>query len=135
MNGRTPTAAERLYIDACVCSVGCIACILDGREIENPQAWTEFHHDPDYGSSEPGAHFHGFGLCPVHHRGAYNGRNVENISAISVRHPSGGTGTPFAWRYGSDAELCRKAWALLPVSVKERIGFDLSEGGTDDAQP
>jgi hypothetical protein len=130
MNGRTPNAAERLYIDACVCSVGCIACILDGRDIENPQAWTEFHHDPDFGSDKPGAHFHGYGLCPAHHRGVFNDRNIAAISRISVRHPAyGSNSTPFAWRYGSDAELCRKSWSLLPESVKARIGYELENGG------
>lgn len=133
MNGRKPTVGEALYINACVCTVGCIACILDGREIENPQAWTEFHHDPDFGSEKPGAHYHGYGLCAVHHRGVFAGRGVAALANVSVRHPAyGSNSTPFAWRYGTDAELCQKAWELLPASVREQLSFDRNEGEPDE---
>ncbi|MCB4615306.1 Ref family recombination enhancement nuclease [Enterobacter asburiae] len=125
MNGRRPTKKERLYIEACIQHVGCIPCILDGREIENPAVWTEFHHDPDYGSTEPCCHFHGYGICSTHHRGVTpDGRSVE----IAVRHPVASNGPRFATIYGPDELLCAMAWERIPDSVKNVIGFDLSTG-------
>lgn len=120
MNGRTPTKAERLYINACLQLVGCIPCILDGLEIENPEAWTEFHHDPDYGSTDKNCHFHGYGICMAHHRGAPAG--------VAVRHPIASNGPRFATVYGPDELLCAMAWERIPESIKDAIGFDLSTG-------
>ncbi|STJ26712.1 Uncharacterised protein [Citrobacter braakii] len=120
MNGRTPTKAERLYINACLQLVGCIPCILDGLEIENPEAWTEFHHDPDYGSTDKNCHFHGYGICMAHHRGAPAG--------VAVRHPIASNGPRFATVYGPDELLCAMAWERIPDAIKATIGFDLSTG-------
>lgn len=125
MNGRTPTKAERLYTSACVSEVGCVACRLDGRDIENPAAWTEFHHDPDYGSTDRNAHFRGFGLCAVHHRGVIPGA-CRSASGVAVRHPILSNGPRFSERYGDDAFLCAYAWEQIPDHIKEEIGFDLS---------
>lgn len=125
MNGRTPTKKEKLYISACVQLVGCIPCIIDGREIENPEAWTEFHHDPDYGSTDPGCHFRGYGICSTHHRGATPGGQPANVA---VRHPVASNGPRFAAVYGPDELLCAMAWERLPDSIKTAIGFDLSTG-------
>lgn len=121
MNGRTPTKAESLYIKACVQVVGCIPCIIDGVDIENPEVWTEFHHDPDYGSRDKNCHFHGYGICMAHHRG--------DVKGVAVRHPIASNGIRFADVYGSDEYLCAMAWERVPESVKEAIGFDLSAGG------
>lgn len=125
MNGRTPTKSERLYINACVSEVGCVACRLDGRDIENPQTWTEFHHDPDYGSNDKNAHFHGYGLCSVHHRGAFPPGCVPD-NRIAVRHPPLGNARSFNDVYGDDAFLCLYAWEQIPSAIKEEIGFDLT---------
>lgn len=127
MNGRTPTKKEQLYITAVLQTVGCIACILDGREIENPETWTEFHHDPDFGSSEPNCHFRGYGACAPHHRGAVP-PGVRLPADLAVRHPVGRPGAIFSERYGTDAYLCALTWERLPQSVKDAIGFDLSLG-------
>lgn len=125
MNGRTPTKGERLYIEACLREVGCVACRLDGREIENPEIWTEFHHDPDFGSNDKGAHYRGFGLCAVHHRGAFPpGCNPD--PEIAVRHPALSTLRKFSDVYGPDEFLCLCAWEAIPESTKEAIGFDLT---------
>ncbi|MFA9209483.1 MAG: Ref family recombination enhancement nuclease [Yersinia sp. (in: enterobacteria)] len=129
MNGRTPTKAERLYIRACIQIVGCIACVLDGREIENPETWTEFHHDPDFGSTSPGCHFRGFGICTVHHRGAVPGGGKLPLN-IAVRHPVGSSGPRFAAEYGDDAFLCALVWERIPQDIKDEIGFDISMGAT-----
>lgn len=131
MNGRTPTKAERLYIDACLREVGCVACRLDGREIENPEIWTEFHHDPDFGSNDRNAHFHGFGLCAVHHRGAFP-PGCEPDAGIAVRHPPLSSVRRFADVYGDDEFLCLYAWEQIPAQVKEEIGFDLNDGEIPD---
>ncbi len=34
----------------------------------------------------------------------------------------------FVERYGTDEFLCAQTWELLPQSVKDEIGFDLSLG-------
>lgn len=125
MNSRTPTKAERLYISACVELVGCIPCILDGREIENPGAWTGFHHDPDFGSTEKNCHFRGYGICGAHHQGNIPA-GAELTEEIAVRHPQLSNGPRFAVVYGPDALLCAMAWERIPEEVKAQIGFDLS---------
>lgn len=127
MNGRKPTKGEHLYIKACLAIVGCIPCILDGLEIENPEAWTEFHHDPDYGSLDENCHYHGYGICAAHHRGVvpFGGKLP---AGIAVRHPPLGAGPRFADQYGSDEMLCAIAWEKIPQEIKDRIGFDLSLG-------
>lgn len=127
MNGRTPTKAEKLYISACVQIVGCIPCILDGLEIENPAAWTEFHHDPDYGSTEPGCHFRGFGICSCHHRGSVPPGAKLPLN-VAVRHPFASNGPRFVDKYGTDEFLCALAWERIPDEIKTEIGFDLSTG-------
>lgn len=127
MNGRKPTKAENLYIEACLKDVGCIPCILDGREIENPEQWTEFHHDPDFGSVDENCHFHGYGICTVHHRGVVP-FGVKIPPGTAVRHPPLGAGPRFVTVYGSDALLCALAWERIPQKVKDEIGFDLSLG-------
>ncbi|ELM5072261.1 hypothetical protein Q3B48_004317 [Escherichia coli] len=127
MNGRTPTKKEKLYIQAVLTHVGCIACIIDGREIENPELWTELHHDPDYGSVDENCHFHSFGLCAPHHRGVVPGGGCVPPH-IAVRHPPLSNCARFVERYGTDEFLCAQTWELLPQSVKDEIGFDLSLG-------
>ena len=136
MNGRTPTKAEAVYISACVMIVGCIPCILDGRDIENPAAWTEFHHDPDFGSVDADCHFHGYGICSAHHRGVSPSGKLP--AGIAVRHPSSGAGPKFSDVYGEDALLCAMAWERIPQAIKTVIGFDLSLGeipGSDHETP
>ncbi|WP_051790802.1 Ref family recombination enhancement nuclease [Endozoicomonas montiporae] len=122
MNGRTPNKAERLYIQTTLHHVGCIACVLDGREIENSELWTEFHHNPDFGSVKPDCHFHGFGLCVVHHRG----RSMAGVAIpqeIAIRHPDlSGNRPSFREQYGSDSELCLMNWSLLSCAVRSEIG-------------
>jgi len=125
VNGRTPTKKERLYITACLSYVGCIACRLDGRDIENPEAWTEFHHDPDYGSTDEHCHFHGFGLCAVHHRGVFPAGCVPDRS-IAIRHPQQSNTARFMQVYGPDELLCLYVWELIPAHIKQEIGFDFS---------
>ncbi|NTZ48368.1 hypothetical protein FCM30_21765 [Lelliottia aquatilis] len=125
MNGRAPTKKEKLYIEACIRDVGCVPCIIDGREIENPEAWTEFHHDPDYGSNDAGCHFHGYGICSTHHRGI----TPDGLpAAVAVRHPIASNGPRFTAVYGPDELLCAMAWERIADSVKAAIGFDLSLG-------
>ncbi|EJI2509730.1 hypothetical protein NFG91_004238 [Salmonella enterica] len=129
MNGRKPTKAEQLYVRACIEIVGCVACRLDGLEIENPATWTEFHHDPDYGSRAPGAHFRGCGLCAPHHRGRVPfGMTLPR--EVAVRHPDLSNCARFSDKYGPDEFLCAYAWELIPDSIKEAIGFDISIGET-----
>lgn len=127
MNGRAPTKREKLFIKAAI-NIGCIACIIDGREIENPEIWTEFHHDPDFGSTEPACHFHGLGLCVPHHRGTPPA-GMQLPEDTAVRHsPMSYKGPNFATKYGTDEELNAMVWERLPQSVKDELGFDISLG-------
>ncbi|HAN7490898.1 TPA: hypothetical protein IF384_004897, partial [Escherichia coli] len=96
-------------------------------EIENPELWTELHHDPDYGSVDENCHFHSFGLCAPHHRGVVPGGG-RVPPHIAVRHPPLSNCARFVERYGTDEFLCAQTWELLPQSVKDEIGFDLSLG-------
>ncbi|EJD9402715.1 hypothetical protein M3F87_004591, partial [Escherichia coli] len=47
---------------------------------------------------------------------------------IAVRHPPLSNCARFVERYGTDEFLCAQTWELLPQSVKDEIGFDLSLG-------
>lgn len=119
MNGRTPSKKETLYIKACIAIVGCIACRIEGYEVENPEVWTSFHHDPDFGSRQPGCHYHGFGLCAAHHQG----------TGQRQRHPARHVNeSRFIQAYGTDAELCAETWKLIPTEIIEEIGFCLGIG-------
>ena len=127
MNGRRPTLKEKIYLDAVLHHVGCIACILDGVEIENPENWTAIHHDPDFGSHAPWCHLHAFGLCAAHHQGVFP--PGVNSALIAVRHPPlRGTGPKFSRIYGTDSQLCQLTWIRIPDNIKALIGFDLSAG-------
>lgn len=62
MKGRTPTAAEREWMDS-VAQLGCIACKSIG--IATPQV--SLHHIA--GRTKEGAHFKTIPLCYLHHQG------------------------------------------------------------------
>lgn len=59
--GRTPTRAEKEWLDKCA-QVGCIIC-LEWLGVQSP---AEIHHID--GKTRPGAHFKTLPLCPRHHR-------------------------------------------------------------------
>lgn len=124
MNGRTPTKKEKLYIQAVLTHVGCIACIIDGREIENPELWTELHHDPDYGSVDENCHFHSFGLCAPHHRGVVPGGG-RVPPHIAVRHPPLSNCARFVERYGTDEFLLRRRGSCCRSQLKTKLGLIL----------
>lgn len=124
MNRRTPTAGEAHYEKLCRFSVGCIACILQGRgpEQQNPnESFIAFHHDPKFGSRKPDCHYHAFGLCEDHHQGV----NLPPGSPLPVRH---GSESRFRQVYGPDTELCKISWML--VSAMD-IGHRLYSGDQD----
>ena len=62
MKGRTPTAAEKRWMDA-VAQVGCIAC----KSLGVYQPEISLHHIE--GRTKEGAHFKTLPLCYPHHQG------------------------------------------------------------------
>jgi hypothetical protein len=101
MAGRTPTAAERVVMNA-IAGLGCIACHKDG--IVNP--WISLHHIA--GRTAPNAHMLVLPLCAGHHQ---DGTGTDP-SLIAV-HPYKAR---FEARYGTQMELL--------AECMRRIGSD-----------
>lgn len=76
MNGRTPTAEEKAWLNE-IRQLGCIACIM-ARQVEpwtTPEAYTATHHID--GARKPGAHFFTLPLCDPHHQTGPDARHVN----------------------------------------------------------
>lgn len=116
MNSRTPTAAEARYGHLCQFVIGCAACRLDGRPMNDPnETWIAFHHNDKVGSVAKGCHFYAMGLCIDHHQGD------PKRTGFPVRH---GAESQFRARYGNDFELCEINWRFinaLPDYLKRNI--------------
>lgn len=97
MKGRTPTAAERRFHDA-LCSLGCIACQLDGRR--NPTV--SVHHID--GRTKPWAHWLVLPLCAGHHQ---DGTGAPGLIAV---HPYKAR---FEAKYGAQRTLLGRCLDLL----------------------
>jgi hypothetical protein len=98
MPGRTPTATERRFMND-VASIGCIACLKDGRI--NP--WISLHHID--GRTKPLAHMLVLPLCAGHHQ---DGTGTDT-SLIAV-HPYKAR---FEARYGTQIELLAECMAKI----------------------
>lgn len=98
MKGRTPTAAERAFMEAAG-KVPCLACTIDGRH--NPVI--SLHHID--GRTKPGAHFLVLPLCGPHH---------QQDDSDPLQRPSvHGRKATFTARYGTELELLAKLRSLL----------------------
>ena len=97
MKGRATNAAERRFHDA-LCSLGCIACRIDGRR--NVPA-TVHHID---GRTKPWAHWLVLPLCAGHHQ---DGTGAPGLIAV---HPFKGR---FELTYGSQHLLLAQCLDLL----------------------
>ena len=99
--GRTPTAAERSFMDAAA-ALGCIACAKDG--IINP--WVSLHHID--GRTKPGAHLLVLPLCAPHHQQD----DSDPVGRLSVH----GHKAQFTARYGTELELLAEIRASLGIA-------------------
>ncbi|EMG7549784.1 Ref family recombination enhancement nuclease [Vibrio alginolyticus] len=123
MKGRKPTKAEQIYGQAVIQRCGCIACDKLGHPNDWPEPleYIEFHHSSEKGAVKPLAHFFGYGLCPVHHRGATGGNPIPE--GEPVRHdPLGSRKQLFFNKVGTDLELVEYAWSKLPLEALDQIG-------------
>lgn len=111
LKGRTPTAAERVVMDA-LGKLPCIACLQHGKE----SLQISLHHIE--GRTKPGAHLLQLPLCIYHHQHAapYNVR-AEFPWLVPV-HADGITGgkAEFANYNGSEMQLMAKAYNLAGIS-------------------
>ncbi len=89
MNGRKPTKAETVWLDA-ICAYGCIVC----RNEFGCFSPAEPHHLD--GCRKENAHFKTIPLCLAHHR---CGKDDESVTS---RHPYKAA---FEKRYGTEMDL------------------------------
>ncbi|NIE72768.1 recombinase [Pantoea sp. Acro-807] len=110
LKGRTPTAAERVVMDA-LGKLPCIACLQHGKE--SPRI--SLHHID--GRTKPGAHLLQIPLCVYHHQHAA----PENVRAefpwLVPVHADGITGgkAEFTRHNGSEMQLMAKAYSLASI--------------------
>jgi len=97
MKGKTPTKAEKHFHDR-LASLGCIACYLDGRYMEE----VSIHHID--GRTKPGAHLKVLPLCSGHHQ---DGTGVPGLVAV---HP---WKARFEKLYGKQSEILELCHELL----------------------
>jgi len=97
MKGKTPTKAEKHFHDR-LASLGCIACYLDGRYMEE----VSIHHID--GRTKPGAHLKVLPLCSGHHQ---EGTGDPGLVAV---HP---WKARFEKLYGKQSEILELCHELL----------------------
>ena len=90
LKGRTPTAAERAFMEQAG-AIPCLACMIDGRH--NPHV--SLHHID--GRTKPGAHLLVIPLCAPHHVQD----DTDPLGRVSVH----GRKATFVSRYGTELEL------------------------------
>ena len=101
MKGRTPTSAERQWLNAIV-GLGCIVCRNDKG------CFTEAAVHHINGKTKPGAHFKTLPLCFLHHQGGADCH--EYVS----RHPYKAR---FEQRYGTEQALLEQCREILDWEV------------------
>ena len=94
-----------------VASIGCIACLLDGRVMTE----VSIHHID--GRVKPEAHFKVLPLCAGHHQ------EGTGIPALIAVHPWKGR---FEERYGKQEELLQLVRLLIEYMEMRRRGVDPS---------
>ncbi|KFA99458.1 Ref family recombination enhancement nuclease [Vibrio sp. ER1A] len=122
MNSRTPTKAERIYLEAAKIAVGCVACNKLNYENDYLPEYLAIHHSTDKGSKAPLAHFFGVPICGVHHQGVVPS-GMKLPKGEPVRHsPLGSHEKVFKEKVGSDLELVRFVWSKLSLDAIDAIG-------------
>jgi hypothetical protein len=97
MKGKNPNAAEKRFHNQ-IASLGCIACFMDGRYMEE----VSIHHID--GRTKPGAHMKVLGLCAGHHQ---DGTGIPGLVAV---HP---WKARFEKMYGKQSEILQLCRELL----------------------
>jgi hypothetical protein len=98
MKGKTPTKAEKQFHYQ-LASLGCIACYLDGRYMEE----VSIHHID--GRTKPGAHLKVLPLCAGHHQAGTGAPGLVAVHPWKAR---------FEKLYGRQSELLELCHELLP---------------------
>ncbi|WP_423241525.1 Ref family recombination enhancement nuclease [Pantoea agglomerans] len=111
LKGRTPTAAERVVMDA-LGKLPCIACLQHGKE----SPLISLHHIE--GRTKPGAHLLQLPLCNPHHQHAAPAMIRAEFPWLVPVHADGITGgkAEFSRHNGTEQELMIKAYALAGIT-------------------
>lgn len=119
LKGRTPTAVERLVMDA-LGQLPCIACLQHGKETP----LISLHHIE--GRTKPGAHMLQLPLCDCHHQHAAPATiRAEHPWLVPV-HADGIVGgkAEFGKHNGTERQLMIKAYHLAGISyLLEATGY------------
>lgn len=115
MNGRKPSKAELIYINAAK-RVGCVACRKMGHDTDGTEDYISFHHNPDKGSSRPLAHFFGYCLCPYHHQGVVPAGCTDPGEPIRHKNEA-----EFTAKFGSDVACAQYVWNQLTLDQEDKI--------------
>lgn len=112
LKGRTPTAAERVVMDA-LGKLPCIACLQHGKE----SPLISLHHID--GRTKPGAHLLQIPLCVYHHQHAASDNIRAEFPWLVPVHADGITGgkAEFTRYNGTEKELMDKAYSLAGLSL------------------
>jgi len=111
LKGRTPTAAERVVMDA-LGKLPCIACLQHGKE----SLLISLHHID--GRTKPGAHLLQLPLCIYHHQHAAPDNVRAQYPWLVPVHADGITGgkSEFSRHNGTERELLKKAYTLAGIT-------------------
>jgi len=111
LKGRTPTAPERVVMDA-LGKLPCIACLQHGKESQ----LISLHHIE--GRTKTGAHFLQLPLCDPHHQHAAPATIRAEFPWLVPVHADGITGgkAEFSRHNGTEQELMIKAYALAGIT-------------------
>ncbi|MFS1865132.1 hypothetical protein [Vibrio breoganii] len=129
MMGRKASKYEQIYIEAAMRSTGCLACRVMGHDTDVEPEYLEFHHNPQIGSKDRYAHFYGYPLCPIHHRGAVG---MKIPAREPIRHPPLSSKVKFSEVVGDDFSLAKKVWDRLPLEAIDAIGEGLGVWSYED---
>lgn len=111
LKGRTPTAAERVVMDA-LGELPCIACLQHGKE----SPLISLHHIE--GRTKPGAHLLQLPLCDLHHQHAAPAHVRAEFPWLVPVHADGiiGGKAEFSRHNGSERQLMAKAYNLAGIA-------------------
>ena len=112
LKGRTPTAAERVVMDA-LGKLPCIACMQHGKE----SPLISLHHID--GRTKPGAHLLQIPLCDHHHQHAAPAHVRAEFPWLVPVHADGVIGgkAEFGRLNGTEKELLSKAYKLASLVI------------------
>lgn len=116
LKGRTPTAAERVVMDA-LGKLPCIACLQHGKE-----SWLiSLHHIE--GRTKPGAHLLQLPLCIYHHQHAAPAAIRAEFPWLVPVHADGTTGgkSEFNRYNGTEMELMTKAYKMAGIAHLDNV--------------